>query len=65
MTAVDHLHQSCQTFRDRIQHIQKFEDAGYDYVAVHNTGPDHDGFFRSCEKTLEDGPVSPIAPGLG
>ncbi|HEV8711659.1 MAG TPA: hypothetical protein VGX03_02385 [Candidatus Binatia bacterium] len=35
-----------------IASIRKYFDAGYDYVYLHQIGPDQEGFFRFCEKEV-------------
>jgi len=35
-----------------LENIQKFVDAGYDHVYVHQIGPDQEGFFRFYEKEI-------------
>jgi coenzyme F420-dependent glucose-6-phosphate dehydrogenase len=35
-----------------IEKIQEFVDAGYDYVYVHQVGPDQEGFFRFYSKEI-------------
>jgi G6PDH family F420-dependent oxidoreductase len=35
-----------------IEQIQKYSDAGYDHVWIHQVGPDQEGFFRFCEKSI-------------
>jgi coenzyme F420-dependent glucose-6-phosphate dehydrogenase len=35
-----------------VESINKFEEAGYDHVTVHQIGPDQDGFFRFYEEKI-------------
>lgn len=35
-----------------LQSLQKFVDAGYDYVYLHQIGSDQEGFFQFCQKEL-------------
>ncbi|MCX6047319.1 MAG: TIGR03557 family F420-dependent LLM class oxidoreductase [Chloroflexi bacterium] len=64
---VTHFEQACQMLTEEsateeltcgpdaaryIEKIQKFADAGYDHVYLHQIGPDQEGFFRFCEREL-------------
>ena len=35
-----------------LEAIEKFVDAGYDHVYVHQVGPDQDGFFDFYEREI-------------
>jgi hypothetical protein len=35
-----------------IEMIQKYVDAGYDHVYVHQVGPDQEGFFRFYQREI-------------
>jgi coenzyme F420-dependent glucose-6-phosphate dehydrogenase len=35
-----------------LEKIKKYADAGYTHVAVHQVGPDQEGFFRFCEREI-------------
>lgn len=37
-----------------IEEIQKFADAGFDHIYIHQVGPDQAGFFRFFERELRD-----------
>jgi hypothetical protein len=32
--------------------IDRFEQAGFDHVYVHQVGPDQEGFMRFCEREI-------------
>lgn len=38
--------------QDYLENLQKFIDAGYDHVYLHQIGPDQEGFFEFCQKKL-------------
>lgn len=35
-----------------IEEIQKYADAGYDHIYIHQIGPNQEGFFRFYEKNV-------------
>lgn len=35
-----------------LESLQKFDDAGYNYVYLHQIGPDQEGFFEFCQREL-------------
>ncbi|MCB0061544.1 MAG: TIGR03557 family F420-dependent LLM class oxidoreductase [Caldilineaceae bacterium] len=37
---------------DYLENLQKFTDAGYDHVYLHQIGPDQSGFFNFCQREL-------------
>ena len=38
--------------RRHLENIQKFIDAGYDHVYIHQVGPDQEGFFKFYEREI-------------
>ncbi|CAN5406028.1 LLM class F420-dependent oxidoreductase [soil metagenome] len=64
---VAHFEQACQMVTEEsvaeslvcgpdaaryVEKIQKFADAGYDHVYLHQIGPDQEGFLQFCEREL-------------
>jgi coenzyme F420-dependent glucose-6-phosphate dehydrogenase len=35
-----------------VEGIQKYLDAGFDHIWIHQVGPDQEGFFRFYEQTV-------------
>lgn len=38
--------------QDYLENLQKFVDAGYDHIYIHQIGPDQEGFFGFCQREL-------------
>ena len=43
-----------------IEEIQKFAEAGFDHIYIHQVGPDQAGFFRFFERELRDAVAVPV-----